>query len=383
MDKRLFRMSLVIGAVLLFIGAGIGQSTVNIGEKCISKDAMNFCEIYTSENAIAVSSFLDGSEDISSSIIYVDDDYNNSTSGWQEDHFDKIRDAIGASSNGDTIFVYNGVYTGDQYIVIDKSIRLIGEDRESTFINDLYYNDCVVMIEANEVEISGFSIIGKIGYSDLDTTKRGIWLRSERNLIYMNNIYNCEYGVYVNNPDLPNVPIRNNIICNNIISDCNRDGIHICSSHDNCVNYNIITNISCICENNAGVHIVNSAGNQIVDNTIQCRNCIILEGHESQYNTVSTNKLTAIMKVNEGNAVCIYLKNAGPGGFITANHLNKGSQEPTCYLTYMISTRGTTWLGNQYDDHPSSVVKPILGYWRVGIVGKFFLPYLNFDIKPI
>jgi parallel beta-helix repeat protein len=65
-----------------------------------------------------------------------------------------IQDAVNASINGDTIFVYKGTYY--EHVRIDKAISLLGEDMGSTII-DGEGNGSVVLIGAN-VTISFFTI---------------------------------------------------------------------------------------------------------------------------------------------------------------------------------------------------------------------------------
>ena len=76
---------------------------------------------------------------LSSTTWYVDDD------GSEE--FTSIQEAINASSNADTVFVKNGTYI--ENIVINKSIKLVGESKEGTIIDPL-----TVIVEADEVDIS-------------------------------------------------------------------------------------------------------------------------------------------------------------------------------------------------------------------------------------
>ena len=75
--------------------------------------------------------------------------------GTGPNNYTKIQDAIDDASDGDTVFVYNGIYY--ENITIDKSISLIGEDKNTTVIDGIgeYH---VVDVKAKWVNISGFSI---------------------------------------------------------------------------------------------------------------------------------------------------------------------------------------------------------------------------------
>ncbi len=44
--------------------------------------------------------------------VFIDDDYNDTTQGWNVDRFSTISDAINATEAGDTVIVYNGTYFG-------------------------------------------------------------------------------------------------------------------------------------------------------------------------------------------------------------------------------------------------------------------------------
>ena len=72
----------------------------------------------------------------SNDIIYVDDD------GGAD--FTKIQDAIDYANEGDTIFVYNGLY--NEEILINKNdLSIIGEDRENTIIKGVETDDGIVI----------------------------------------------------------------------------------------------------------------------------------------------------------------------------------------------------------------------------------------------
>jgi len=84
-------------------------------------------------------------------IIWVDDDFNSSTSGWQVTHFDNIQDGINAVDMYGTVHVQDGLYY--ENIIVNKSINLIGEDKNNTII-DGDRGGNVVVINADMVNIS-------------------------------------------------------------------------------------------------------------------------------------------------------------------------------------------------------------------------------------
>ena len=92
---------------------------------------------------------------ISKKTIYVDDNYSNSTPGWQVDHFNSIQDAIDITKAGDTVYVYHGIYY--ENLFIDKPIDIEGENRNTTII-DGGGNGDVVEVYSYNLRISGFTI---------------------------------------------------------------------------------------------------------------------------------------------------------------------------------------------------------------------------------
>ena len=70
-------------------------------------------------------------------------------------NYSKIQDAIIAASDGDTIFVYNGLY--NENVVVSKSITLIGEDKETTIIDGQGKADSVRLTD-NHITMSGFTV---------------------------------------------------------------------------------------------------------------------------------------------------------------------------------------------------------------------------------
>jgi len=113
--------------------------------------------------------------------------------GSGPNNYTSIQDAIDDAGDGDTIFVYNGTYY--ENVIINKTINLIGEDKNTTII-DGGGSGNVVYISANEVNISGFTI--RNGGSSYRDKSAGIKVfRSNFSIFSNNNLYNNGIGIYL------------------------------------------------------------------------------------------------------------------------------------------------------------------------------------------
>lgn len=130
--------------------------------------------------------------------------------GSGKGNYTSIQNAIDSSSNGDTIFIYNGSYNED--IEINKSISIIGQDKESTYIiGDNSFN--LIKIKSQKVNITGFTIQNGIA--------SGILIENASYCsIFENNITYNGIGISV-------ISSRNTIIFNNTISNNSIVGLNI------------------------------------------------------------------------------------------------------------------------------------------------------------
>ncbi|RKX50772.1 MAG: hypothetical protein DRP25_05050 [Thermotoga sp.] len=133
-------------------------------------------------------------------------------------NYSSIQDAIDNATDGDTVFVYDDFSPYCESIIIDKSINLIGENRETTIINGTEGD--TITITADNVKISFFTVTGG---------RNGIYLHLSSNC----TITDCTLDTNSGNG------IRLNTSCNNFISDCkisnNEDGISFFNSDNNMV----------------------------------------------------------------------------------------------------------------------------------------------------
>jgi len=173
----------------------------------------------------------------------------NSSTLTVPDDYSTIQEAINNANPGDTIFVRKGIYEGN--IIIDKSIRLVGEDRENTIIDGKAVGNAI-SIRASNVTVNGFTI--KNSYPLLGC---GILIERSENVIICNNnvVSNDGAGIQL-------TFCSSNQIYENVIS-ANYMGIQIFYSSNNVIYRNAIFNNTC------GINIgYYSVGNVFYENAI-------------------------------------------------------------------------------------------------------------------
>ena len=188
--------------------------------------------------------------------------------GDENGNFLTIQEAVDSANDGDIIFVYAGTYNGS--ITIDKSLSLIGEDKNTTIIDSHTFGD-VLTVTKDWVNISDFTIQNgqktdwiEGGYAYINS---GIRILSGHVTVDQNVIVNNTYGIYIENGE------NNQIISNHIFD--NGKGIRISGFNNTIANNNIsnnnqnyTTNITLMGENNFGIYLVAANDNNITGNTI-------------------------------------------------------------------------------------------------------------------
>lgn len=218
-------------------------------------------------------------------IVYVDDDYDENTSGWGYDHFDSIQDGVDAVNVNGTVYVYNGTYY--ENIDVDKTINLTGEDRNSTIIDGGGSGD-VVYVSADLTYVSGFTVqnSGIVGYPNYDA---GVEIRSNYSIIIGNIVKGNNRGIWIS-------ANNNSVVDNEIISN-NAQGIEIYLSRNNSIVGNNVSS-----NTKAGIQSDDSSNNTITSNkiTLNSWHGIFLDDFSGS-NTITCNNIS-----NNDNGICIF-----------------------------------------------------------------------------
>jgi parallel beta-helix repeat protein len=215
--------------------------------------------------------------------------------GTGEGNYTIIQEAIDDATNGDTVFVYNGTYY--EVLVVNKTIGLIGENRDTTVI-DGGWGIYVVDVSADGVTISGFTI------------KNGIYsirlVSSSNNTIMDNNASNTEFGIYLSSSS-------NNTVIGNTANSNIEGGIGLSESSSN----NIIIGNTANSNNGLGIVLAESNNNIIMGNTAS-NNTFGIGLEFTSNNTIMANNVTS----NNGDG--IYLSSSS-NNTVTENIAHENS----------------------------------------------------------
>jgi len=283
-ENSLIKKGLAVAVILLFLGMSVIPSTGTVIEKSILP--------------------FDGNT------LYV--------GGTGPGNYTRIQDAIDNASDGDTVFVYDDSSPYYENVIVNKSINLVGENKDTTVID----GNRSIYVSVDWVTISEFTI------------QCGIFLDScGNNIISDNIICNRSWN-----------GIELSYSCNNIITDNkvldNVHGIDLFHSSNNIISDNIISN-------SIGIIILFSSNNNITGNKISNCFCGIILFFSSK-NIIEKNNFIG----NKRHAIFSYL-----------------------WRNILIEN---CWDSNYWDKWIGFGPKLIFG--RMGLSG--YIPWVNFDWHP-
>jgi len=356
MKKESVKRSLVFGIVVLFICINIFSSTGTI----LEKSTLSF----------------DGKT------LYV--------GGDGEGNYSKIQDAIDNASDGDTVFVFNGTYV--ENLVVNKSINLIGEDRNITFVDG---NDksTVVNVTADYINVTDFTI---------QNGNKGFVVEANHSTISDNNIsaglacikigppYYFSQNTFSNNilrSDIYGIIVwgfGSNIISGNIIRWYSEIGIHVVGN-DNIISEN--TFLDSESTTMGDIFIDSGQGNLVINNTLVGSKGTGIRLHYATTNTILGNTISnkrygiyiALFSINNnisGNAILenrdgIIITYLSISNMVYRNNfINNNYSASFGFFSFL-----NNWDGN-YWGRPRVFPYPIIG--RIGA----FIPWVNFDWRP-
>jgi len=385
------RIGLTFGILFLFIGLGIIPS---IGINVLEKSTM---------------STLVGNT------LYV--------GGSGEGNYTKIQDAIDNASDGDTVFVYDDSSPYNEFVWVNKSINLIGEDKNTTVIYGWGTGSRVVVyITADNVSVTGFTILNCTGFLD-----RGISIYKAANVIISGNIIKNNHLEGVFNPMSSNTTILGNTFINNgysISLDGNRGTVkgNIITNHVFGINmkssFNVIEKNTIFSpkfefpHNTWGIAMSQDSSKNIVKENTITDHLWGITISDSNNNIISENTITnhyfsislsgsSDQEINRNNIKNNYfygflLDDLSNNNTIVRNTISNSS-EYGIYLEYSFYNRikqnnfidnnrsayfenslFNRWMSN-YWERPRLLPYPIFGKMKLG---NITIPWMNFDWHP-
>jgi parallel beta-helix repeat protein len=272
-------------------------------------------------------------------------------------NYTTIQSAIDNAVDGDTVFVYDDSSPYKENVVVDKVIRLIGENKNTTIIDGNTTN-CTIGLFANGIFIQEFTI------------QHNKEIEEE----YMNILYVCSNDNTISNIIFICKPFRyetsimlfnssRNEISQNIIKNNYYIGIELRNSHYNEISKNFITGISI--KRGHGIQLLDSSNNIIKRNEIKLNSCCV---NLNELSNRSTNN-----QIIQNNFFLYYSRMSGVYFYIDYYHL-KGN-------------RGNTFDEN-YWNRPRFSPKYVLGWISLflipignyGYMFRIILP--KFDLHP-
>jgi parallel beta-helix repeat protein len=312
--------------------------------------------------------------------------------GSGEGNYSGIQDAIDNASDGDTVFVYDDSAPYHENILINKSITLTGENKETTVI-DGTNTGTVLTITSDYVLISSFTI--QNSGDQVDTY--GIHTTSNQTVIRNTIIQNNNIGIYQEYTS-------DNIIQDNVIAHNYWHGIFLFSGHNHTIENNSIsdngeTGIVLHFLRNTTIHqniITNSRDglylcyyctqDTISNNTITHHSNIGIiiskcEHETFNYNHLENNKYGLLTTLSDNH---LFFKNTfkknilGTFFYLSDNNTIIHNNYHRNLLNAFFQDCHNTW-GHNYWNRPRLLPKPIFGIIHIP---EFQNSHVNIDWRP-
>jgi parallel beta-helix repeat protein len=143
-------------------------------------------------------------------------------------NYSKIQDAINDAVNGFTVFVFNDSSPYNENILINKSINLIGEEKNTTIIDGNGKGD-VINVTAINISIVGFTI------TNSSDNGCGVKISANSTKIFNNIIKDFESGIFI-------YKCSNHLISGNILKSNISTPIDLLYSSNNIITNNTLYN---------------------------------------------------------------------------------------------------------------------------------------------
>ncbi len=303
-------------------------------------------------------------------------------------NYSRIQDAIDTASAGDTVFVYDDSSPYYENVIINKTIELIGEERDSTIIHGLR-DGCAVLILSNCITLKGFTIQHWGHVNEYST----LTIIDVNNTCIENNIIQNNYtqGIYIYSSN-------NNFITGNIISTDDSTCIHLSNSDNNTIKQNAFNG-----ENLNGIYIGSSTNTSIVNNsfsqscdissdfsnkTVIDGNVFSIYGQQAAAIDIQGSDcliINNIIQTHGGTGLVLYMCTKT---LVSKNNFLDNQIDAICY--YCIDKRISTNAGplfsenifdNNYWNKQRNFPKPISGLIIV-FFPFIFAPWIQFDWHP-
>jgi len=268
--------------------------------------------------------------------------------------YSSIQEAINSADGGDAIYVSSGTYY--ENVVMNKTVSLIGEDRNNTIIDGNGFGH-VVRITTNNVTIASFTVLNSM----LEPPYSGIYLHNVKNSnIGRNIILNGYRGLWLYNSS-------RNIIEDNAISNISESlAIWLDKSNDNVILANFISNCS------SGIYLGYSHNNKVQNNDVSNNTYYGISLVYSNGTTINGNIL---FNNAEWNGISLYVSN---NNSITGNSILKSTRG-----LKISESHGNIMYHNNFVNNTHQVIVSYSSNnaWDNGCEGNYWRNYNGTDLN--